>query len=122
MNEVLRARRAPPKCLRPVPAKPSARYSNTTGRKRSAALGRLHAGLERLKHRIGDFAEDIELQLLVTRHCQSRTGAEFSYPGSQGTINSGNHRSPPTPYMIWTWLGLPATARMSQSRHARASS
>jgi DNA-binding transcriptional LysR family regulator len=34
----------------------------------------------------------------------------------------GSHRSPPAPYMICTWCGLPAIARRSQSRHARASS
>jgi hypothetical protein len=27
-----------------------------------------------------------------------------------------------TTYMIWSWSGLPAAARSSQSRHARASS
>src|SRR5260221_4162608 len=44
--------------------------------------------------------------------------------GSVGAMNDVHAYvpTPPTPYMIWIWPGLPATARMSQSRHARASS
>ena len=45
---------------------------------RSAALRRLHARLERLKHRVGDLAEDVELQLLRMRALPIRTGEEFS--------------------------------------------
>jgi hypothetical protein len=32
-----------------------------------AAFGRLHACLERLKRRVGNLAEDVDLQLLVRR-------------------------------------------------------
>jgi hypothetical protein len=50
-----------------------------------------------------------------------RTGAEFSYPGSQVASHSASRRSPATPYMIWTSRALPATARSSHSRQALAS-
>jgi GH15 family glucan-1,4-alpha-glucosidase len=38
----------------------------------------------------------------------TRTGREPSYPGSHGTSHSASRRSPPTPYMICSWSGLPA--------------
>ena len=51
-----------------------------------------------------------------------RTGAEFSYPGSQLASHSASRRSPATPYMIWMSSGSPAIARPSQIRQALASS
>jgi hypothetical protein len=42
-----------------------------------AAFGRLHACLERLKRRVGNLAEDVDLQLLDAAF-PIRTGEEFS--------------------------------------------
>jgi hypothetical protein len=53
------------------------------------------------------------------RHCQSELAKIFRI---QGTLNSGNQRSPPTPCMICTWSGLSAIARINQSRQPHASS
>lgn len=52
----------------------------------------------------------------------TRTGPEFSYPGSQSSSASPSSRSPAMPYMICRFSGSPATARSSHSRQARASS
>ena len=81
----------------------------------------LHAGLERLEHRVGDLAEYIDLQLLV---------GGIADPHRRRVLVAGQPRDDQfrqpalAAYAVHDLhlAGLPATARMSHSRHACASS
>jgi hypothetical protein len=66
MNEVLPpAARFPNAFVRlPPHRRQMVQYNRTQG---AAAFGSRHAGLARLKHRVGNLAEDVDLQLLGCR-------------------------------------------------------
>ncbi len=72
---------------------------------------RRHARVERLDN-TSAISPNMSICSCSYAALPTRTGEDCSYPASQGTFNSGNQRSPPTPYMICTWSGLPATARI----------
>src|SRR5262245_44982940 len=114
MNEVLRAAAHLPDAFVRLPPRLRQIVQNDRPQGLSPLRWR-HACLQGLKHRVRDLAVDVELQLLGRAVADSHR-LRILVAGQPGDGQLQQPALAPTPYMIWAWIGLPATARMSQSR------